>query len=133
MTRATLSDLVLTCERCGGVWADTETSERITKAIHIEIVDVAKLAAKAATDSGIPVPVDDGKRQCPMCACTLARVRTGRVMLDVCTTHGTWFDRDELGRVARNLEHERRIAMPDYAPQSQSASMVAFILDEAPP
>jgi hypothetical protein len=44
-----------------------------------------------------------GAVACPVCGAPMERSVAGqtRVELDTCRSHGTWFDRDELGRVAQ--------------------------------
>jgi Zn-finger nucleic acid-binding protein len=112
---------VLACLACGGVWTDSAASRRITATVDRELVTIAKEAAKLAkeTDSTYErmsdVELHTG-RVCPICAGVLACVRSGHVAIDVCAEHGTWFDKDELGRLSRNLEFERVSAAPVAPP-----------------
>jgi Zn-finger nucleic acid-binding protein len=135
---------VLACLACGGVWTDAAASRRITTTVDREIVSIAKEAAKLAreTDSTYARISDvelQEARLCPICAGTLAQVRTAHVGLDICATHGTWFDKDELGRLSRNLEFERVSAAPppakplreEEAPAtSRNAEMLLTILGQ---
>lgn len=135
---------VLACLACGGVWTDTGASRRITNTVDRELVTIAKEVAKRATESdpayermsNVPANM---VRQCPICAGALACVRSGHVAVDVCAAHGTWFDKDELGRLARNLEFERVSALPtpnasspyrgaDEPATSRNAEMLLSIL-----
>lgn len=127
---------VLACVACGGVWTDGAASRRITRAVDKELIAIAKEAAKHAkeTDS-IYERISDVElhagRKCPICAGVLACVRSGHVAIDVCADHGTWFDKDELGRLSRNLEFERVSAAPavDEPPVlSRNAEMLLSIL-----
>lgn len=98
-----------------------------------ELVKLAKEVAMKAADSEQDLPVAaEGTRQCPVCTRPMASVRSGHVTLDVCEAHGTWFDRDELGRLARNLEHERIShlpAAPDDPPVvSKNAAMLLSLI-----
>jgi Zn-finger nucleic acid-binding protein len=136
---------VLACLSCGGVWTDSAASRQITTTVDRELVAIAKEAAKLAkeTDSTYErmsnIEAHTG-RLCPVCAGTLACIRSGHVAIDVCAHHGTWFDKDELGRLARNLEYERVSAPPATGPyrarpdepeapaMSQNAEMLISIL-----
>lgn len=127
---------VLACVSCGGVWTDTAASRRITSTVDRELVTIAREAAKLAkeTDSTferISDVVAHTGRQCPVCMGTLACIRSGNVAIDVCADHGTWFDKDELGRLSRNLEFERVSAAPtadDPPVLSRNADMLISIL-----
>lgn len=131
---------VLACLACGGVWTDGAASRQITSSVDRELVTIAKEAAKLAkeTDSTYErmsdVELQVGRR-CPVCDGVLACVRTGHVAIDVCAEHGTWFDKDELGRLARNLEFERVSGAPaeprapeDSPALSRNAEMLLSIL-----
>lgn len=112
---------ILACLACGGVWTDTSAARRITEAVDRELVSIAKEAAKLAkeTDSTYERMSDvemHAGRRCPICGELLAGVRSAHVAIDVCAEHGTWFDKDELGRLARNLEFERVSAAPPAGP-----------------
>lgn len=112
---------VLACLACGGVWTDRTASLRITSTVDRELVTIAKEAAKLAKDTDSTferisdIETKTG-RKCPMCGDTLACLRSGNVAIDVCAQHGTWFDKDELGRLSRNLEFERVSAPPAPSP-----------------
>lgn len=128
---------VLACLACGGVWTDSAASSRITSTVDRELVAIAKETAKLAkeTDSTYErmsdVELHVG-RKCPLCAGVLACIRSGNVAIDVCASHGTWFDKDELGRLARNLEFERVSAAPPLGEEqpvmSRNADMLLSIL-----
>lgn len=123
---------VLACLACGGVWTDVAAARRITSTVDRELVAIAKSAATRAkeTDSTYERISDvETKlgRKCPVCAATLTCVRSGHVPIDVCAQHGTWFDKDELGRLSRNLEFERV-----SAPPAKGAYRTAPSEDESP-
>ena len=130
---------VLACNLCGGVWTDTEAARRIVTAVDRELVGLAKEAASHAHDSVLTSPAGT-PRPCPICQQPLQEIRAARVNVDVCAEHGTWFDRDELGRLSRNLEYQRASAPPpvDYrtsAPPSEapgSTEMLLALLGPAP-
>lgn len=98
---------VLACLSCGGVWADVPASRQITTTVDRELVGMAKKVAEHAESTPDLEPLPRRSRRCPICGGGLTAVRSAHVSLDVCAEHGTWFDRDELGRLARNLEYER--------------------------
>ena len=87
------------CPRCEGIWADTASLEQIC-------VDREKQAAVLGVASALPK--DAGGEfavryvPCPVCDKLMNRVNfahCSHVVVDVCSQHGTWFDRDELRRI----------------------------------
>jgi Zn-finger nucleic acid-binding protein len=88
------------CPRCEGLWVDTASLEQICS-------DREKQAALAGV--GNPAPpagavTEDKVRYlpCPVCRKLMNRVNFAHhsnVVVDVCKSHGTWFDRDELRRI----------------------------------
>jgi Zn-finger nucleic acid-binding protein len=107
LSRAPVQWTVLPCLACGGVWADKEATARVAGAVDRDLIDIAQSTAKKC--SGEHPSVDpNGQRACPICGVLMASIRHARVALEVCAEHGTWFDRDELGRMARNSDFERR-------------------------
>lgn len=131
---------VLACLACGGVWTDSAASRRITTSVDRELVTIAKDAAKNASDTDSTYArISDVELQearlCPICAGGLAQLRTGHVALDVCAHHGTWFDKDELGRLSRNLEFDRLSTSPpapmeDAPATSRNAEMLLTLLGQ---
>jgi Zn-finger nucleic acid-binding protein len=101
-----------------------------------ELVKIARDVAMQAADADPDVSVTEGSRKCPVCQHAMASVRAGHVTLDVCEPHGTWFDRDELGRLARNLEHERVSHLPAPPPDepvtSKNAAMLLALIGQDP-
>ena len=90
---------LLECPRCEGIWADTESLQRIC-------ADREQQAAVL----GIPRTLPDDSHglenvryiPCPICNKLMNRVafaHCSRVVVDVCKAHGTWFDKDELRRI----------------------------------
>lgn len=88
------------CDTCNGLWVDTETLQRL-------VADRMKPAPLIGTGIAAPPPtrvkletVQYGP--CPVCKRLMNRVNFAHasgVIVDVCTSHGTWFDSDELRRV----------------------------------
>lgn len=131
LERADVELSVWTCGRCGGVWADQAASERIATVMDPDLVLVGRRAAKsAAGDSAF----FDGARVCPVCGKPLERTKVAEVSLDACDPHGTFYDRDELGRVARNLDYERKShdaieSEPDVEPrETPTIGLLRFLL-----
>jgi len=112
--RANVRWFVIGCPSCGGVWTDNAASQRVASSLDPEIVAAAVQAEEHAAQIGAPMPDDSKARVCPECGGALERVVTMGTHLDVCAKHGTWFDRGELWKVARALEHKRKLADPTW-------------------
>lgn len=98
---------VLACFSCGGVWADMAATERVANIVDHELIEIARSTAKScagATENITPIT----ERACPICTQPMEPIRHARVALEICREHGTWFDRDELGRMARNSDYDRK-------------------------
>lgn len=125
---------VLSCFACGGVWADLEATERVATALDQELIEIARSTAKSCGGTTDVAPNED--RACPICTKPLEAIRHARVALEVCREHGTWFDRDELGRMSRNSDYDRKLREPppEYPPMrppaGSSAHIVADILGD---
>jgi Zn-finger nucleic acid-binding protein len=90
------------CVACGGVWIDNATAQRLLNSHELNTRLLADSFSRMARHGHDPLPLV----RCPVCAEVLERivvVPAGGVAIDVCRTHGTWFDRDELRRVADAL------------------------------
>ena len=112
------------CVTCSGLWIDRETVERL-------IAERLKPAPLLGT--GIPrLKPEPLKLQkvtyaaCPQCEKLMNRLnfaRTSGIIVDVCGSHGTWFDADELRRVvefvaAGGLEAARARELAEAREQS---------------
>ena len=89
------------CERCHGLWVDTESFRRIC-AERERQSDVLG----AATTAQQPPAAKQAKafryRSCPCCDRLMNRynfANASRVVIDACKAHGVWFDRDELRQI----------------------------------
>ena len=90
------------CERCGGLWVDISSFEKIC---------AEREQQSAVLGAAIPAPIGSQSFDatnhvkyvpCPECSQLMNRVNFARcsgVVVDVCKGHGTWFDRDELQRI----------------------------------
>jgi hypothetical protein len=85
-------------------------SERLTRALDsdtLALADAASHHARTRVETSAPLT-------CPSCAGSLIRrsVANARVDVDACAKHGTWFDRDELQKVARAFAATRAYGAP---------------------
>jgi Zn-finger nucleic acid-binding protein len=89
------------CPKCEGLWAARDSLDQIC-------ADREKQAALLGVSPSIP-PIESGAIEdkirylpCPECHQLMNRINfahVSNVIVDVCKTHGTWFDRDELRRI----------------------------------
>jgi Zn-finger nucleic acid-binding protein len=116
--RVGTSDL-LECGHCEGIWADADTLSQICanreqQAAVLGMAGVANASSHAVDIEQVRyVP-------CPVCNQLMNRVNfahCSNVVVDVCKTHGTWFDKDELRGIVEFIEaggieksRERQIA-----------------------
>jgi Zn-finger nucleic acid-binding protein len=92
---------LLECWQCAGLWVDTSSFQQIC-------TDREEQAAVLGTASPLPepsaVPLEQKIRYlpCPVCGKLMNRVNfahCSHVVVDVCRTHGTWFDKNELRQI----------------------------------
>lgn len=114
----------LDCAACGGSFVDHgDLTARI---------DDARPAPDAPRHARhVPRESDVHYARCPTCAQPMARMNFGTrsgIVLDVCRTHGTWFDRGELDAV---LDFVREGGIEDVieppAPPPPNDEAVAFL------
>lgn len=81
------------CGTCGGAWLDHLTSERAIEERNLTPAQLADVAASHA-----PRVPETRERKCPVCTQLLQQtlVPDARVVIDVCSPHGAWFDPDEM-------------------------------------
>lgn len=90
------------CPACTGMWLSRESVERLV-ASHADDAIVLALApgvgaASASRAKGVS-QTSVRYRKCPECSALMNRVNYARIsgiVVDVCKTHGTWFDAHEL-------------------------------------
>ena len=88
------------CPRCEGIWADQAALQQIC-------TDQERQAAVLGMATPLPAPDPNALEKvsyvpCPVCGNFMNRVNfanCSHVVVDLCTQHGTWFDRDELRRI----------------------------------
>jgi len=130
------------CPRCEGIWA-------ITAALTQICADREKQAAVLGVAAPLPTGAasEDQVRYvpCPICKKLMNRVNfahCSHVVVDVCSQHGTWFDRDELRRIVefiragglesarareiQELEQKRRELASAQVSRSASADATIF-------
>lgn len=93
------------CGNCGGVWLDNAAGKRVSELLCSETLGHAEAGARTARSA-----VDTSAAvKCMTCGKTLERITIGpaKVDVDYCSEHGTWFDKDELARVAQSYATAR--------------------------
>jgi Zn-finger nucleic acid-binding protein len=92
---------VLACKRCGGVFAERDTLERVLDGETRELIELADDATRAPPRPKL-LPID---LECPRCGILMTRVqmRAAHIVIDVCSGHGAWFDRWEAQLVAHAI------------------------------
>jgi Zn-finger nucleic acid-binding protein len=134
---------LLECAKCDGLWIDNTTFEEICRtreqqAVYLKLPSLQDPAAGNQVD-----PVRYLK--CPQCATLMNRVNfagCSGVIVDVCRTHGTWFDHVELRRIIdfirgggmdkarsqemRRLAQERRSLAADRAAAATTAPLTTL-------
>jgi Zn-finger nucleic acid-binding protein len=101
---------VMECQKCGGFWIGLETFDRL-------LDREARQPQSAAPAQGPPLEpaARSPYRPCAVCGQLMVRCNFGRtsgVIVDLCGSHGIWFDAQELAHVLRwirsgNLEAAR--------------------------
>ncbi len=144
---------VAECSSCFGVWVDAGSFDHLVadRESQAAVVngDALHQSAPAPTASATQRLEKISYRPCPRCQKMMNRVNFAKysgVVLDVCRTHGTFFDRDELHRVvsfiqgggldrarARDrealIEEERRLRVMQMHPSSPMGPEVGFRAD----
>lgn len=92
----------LGCRGCGGVWIGSDTMARVTYALDPASITVGDDAANMAR---MPFPPHAASPPCPVCHSPMSTITLSEtdVEVDMCSDHGTWFDRGELQTVLREL------------------------------
>jgi Zn-finger nucleic acid-binding protein len=127
------------CPRCEGIWADAE-------ALHQICTDRERQAAvlgNAMTldDPGLTRLEPVRYVPCPVCRKLMNRVnfaRCSNVVVDVCKTHGTWFDKEELRRIvefirAGGLDKARRKEIEELERQRRELTAAQLTIPSGHP
>jgi Zn-finger nucleic acid-binding protein len=104
------------CARCAGVWLDAAPLARL-------LADAPTMDGLALHPLLVPAPrtVATNDRLLPCCRCEKpcerrAHERERRLVVDICKTHGTWFDAGELGALIRIVRAPARASVRAAAP-----------------
>lgn len=92
------------CLECRGLWVDETTIGSIYRDREHRATLSTGTAGAAAT---VKAPQNEGYIPCPECGKLMNRQNFGRcsgVIVDLCKSHGTWFDADELRRILEFIE-----------------------------
>lgn len=112
-------ETLLECARCEGLWSDAASLNNICS-------DREQQAAVLGVASHL-TPEDENDIEkvryvpCPYCNKLMNRVnfaKCSHVIVDVCLSHGTWFDKDELRRIVEfirggGMEKARQMEIAD--------------------
>jgi Zn-finger nucleic acid-binding protein len=124
------------CRRCGGVWVDAKTFDRIC------IESERQAAILGQPEASQPTAHQESARRylpCPNCRQLMNKTnfaRSSGIVIDVCKRHGVWFDGDELrklvtfihdGGVDRAREHERELLAEERRHLEALRAMGQFI------
>jgi Zn-finger nucleic acid-binding protein len=103
------------CTRCGGIWLDPDSFERVIAAKD-EAARAPFLPAAAAEKKVAPLAGAVAYVPCPVCGSLMNRKNFGGsgIIIDWCKGHGLWFDVHELEKVvafagAGGLDRQRRL------------------------
>jgi Zn-finger nucleic acid-binding protein len=94
------------CPKCEGIWADADSLRQICEAREEQ---AAVLGIASHLPSPEPAEVEQKVQYlpCPVCGDLMNRVNfahCSHVVVDVCSRHGTWFDRDDLRHVVEFIQ-----------------------------
>ena len=111
------------CRECCGVWVAREV---------VEVLGARKRADLLPLWIGSPLyAVGQPGRFCPACGALMERKACGETVLEICCSHGVWFDREELDHFMgwlRDRGEERRRAIG--APEALGASAIPTLPPE---
>lgn len=93
----------LGCMRCAGLFFDDAAFGHVRESMYAELAKSAPSVRRPAP----PASVASRSLACPCCAAIMTRSHVGEVEIDLCTSHGIWFDRDELQTVAQIISASR--------------------------
>jgi Zn-finger nucleic acid-binding protein len=85
------------CEKCGGIWLKRDTLEKLSIDQQMRHLFLDVISPECQKQ---PITIENVRyRPCPECKKLMTRSNFGRVsgvILDMCQSHGSWFDRGEL-------------------------------------
>jgi Zn-finger nucleic acid-binding protein len=92
------------CERCGGIWSDVATFEKICSEKEEQSAALSFLGKRQQNESA-KIPVN--YVPCPRCKQLMNRsnfARSSGVIVDLCKEHGVWFDAGELPKIIEFID-----------------------------
>src|SRR5262249_55237032 len=96
------------CASCGGAWLTNESTihlmQGVGDAYDAQVVRTSHVVAEHAPSHP---PPDQPGRGCPTCASSLSPIVVCGITVDSCPAHGTWFDRDEVEKLALACKKQR--------------------------
>jgi Zn-finger nucleic acid-binding protein len=106
------------CLACGGLFIDQAATRELTRAFDRDLVGLATTIGIGKGEAVGP-GVYQKDLACPHCSGPLRSLPlpSASAEVDLCAEHGTWFDANELPKVARAYRRSREGAPTDLAAQ----------------
>lgn len=113
------------CLSCGGLFIDNAASRELVRAFDRDLIRVATTIGIGKGETVGP-GVYQKDLACPRCGSPLSPVNlpSASAEVDICAEHGTWFDANELPKVARAYRRNR-----EGAPADMAAEEIAKLLE----
>ena len=104
------------CIDCGGIFIDNAATQELVRAFDRELVTLATTLGIGKGET-IGSNVLQHDIACPHCTSRLEPVNlpSASLEIDICAEHGTWFDANELPKVARAYRRHREGVVTDMA------------------
>ncbi len=121
---------VLECTRCEGLWVDIDSLQQICAEREKQ---ASVMGMPAHPDAPLQLEKQIRYVPCPVCHQLMNRVNfahCSHVIVDVCKSHGTWFDKDEL---RRTVEFIRAGGLENPAPSNSTNSKKNSATSRRPP
>jgi Zn-finger nucleic acid-binding protein len=119
------------CPHCEGIWADADALHQICEDQEKQAA-VLGMAAPLATTDTVELETNIHYIPCPVCGDLMNRVNfahCSHVIVNVCSKHGTWFDRDELRRMVEWMAHPENVTIKArHGPQNGIGNDPQFII-----
>jgi Zn-finger nucleic acid-binding protein len=95
---------IFECEACGGIWVEKQVFDVLAERARTNTLpDLSLRPAAGAAKPSMPAQ-GPFYRSCAQCGTRMNRRNWGEksgVIVDICQSHGVWFDLDELDRLLR--------------------------------
>lgn len=123
---------ILECPTCAGLWLDHHAFRHLVNRAptastgsKIHAMAAARTATTEPSPSRLAPQTGPFYRSCPECAGLMQRrnydEKSG-VVIDVCGSHGAWFDNDELAAILRWIRDGRSRLAKDHADEQRKRS-----------